>query len=82
MTTPTTDPTADPKTTLLAIDGMTCGSCVRHIHQALTALNGVERVEVQFSRKQALVVHAPEVPIAELLRAVDDAGYDASVATR
>lgn len=82
MTTPRTESTTDPKTTLLAIDGMTCGSCVRHVRQALTDLDGVESVEIQFSRNQAHVVHESDVPVGELLQAVVDAGYGASVATR
>jgi len=82
MTTPRTESATDPKTTLLAIDGMTCGSCVRHVQQALTDLDGVQSVDVQFSHKQALVVHGSDVPVGELLQAVGDAGYQASVATR
>lgn len=82
MTTPKTESATAPKTTLLAINGMTCGSCVRHVQQALSDLSGVQNVEVQFSRKQALVVHESDMPVGELLQAVGDAGYEASVATR
>lgn len=82
MTTPKTESATDPKTTLLTIDGMTCGSCVRHVYQALTDLDGVQKVDIQFSRKQALVVHEADVPMAELIQAVRDAGYEASLAAR
>jgi len=82
MTTPGTPSETDPKTTLLAIDGMTCGSCVRHVQQALSDLDGVQRVEIQFSRKQALVMHESNVPVGDLLQAVGDAGYHAAVARR
>ncbi|MBK8975049.1 MAG: heavy-metal-associated domain-containing protein [Planctomycetes bacterium] len=81
MTTPSTDSATEPKTTLLTIDGMTCGGCVRHVQQALAALDGVQGAEVDFPRKQALVVHEPTVAVGDLLRAVGDAGYHASELT-
>lgn len=81
MTNPTTDPTTPPRTTLLTIEGMTCGSCVHHVQQALADIEGVESVEIQFSRKRALILHESHVPLRELLEAVDTAGYSASEAT-
>lgn len=35
------------QTTTFAVDGMTCGNCVRHVTEELTALPGVTDVQVQ-----------------------------------
>lgn len=69
-------------TTELAIEGMTCGRCVRHVHQALGALDGVQLVEVHASRTGARVLHDATVSADLLLQAVRDAGYDASMQAR
>ncbi len=34
----------------LTIEGMTCGHCVRAVEQALTAVPGVRRAEVEINR--------------------------------
>ena len=76
MTDPTTD--NDPKTTLLTIGGMTCGGCVRRVHDALAGLQGVRNVAVHFARKEAVVTHDPSVLAADLVQAIGNAGYEAS----
>ena len=65
--------------TQLAIEGMTCGNCVHHVEQALGAIAGV-RGEVDLAAGTAVVDHPPSVTVQELLAAIDDAGYDATVA--
>jgi len=59
----------------IQIEGMNCGSCVRHITLALKELPGVNDVEVSLSDKQA-VLHASQ-PLTEAVirHAVDEAGY-------
>ncbi|WP_207063786.1 copper-translocating P-type ATPase [Motiliproteus sp. SC1-56] len=61
----------------LALQGMTCASCVRSVEQALGAVAGVERVDVNFGSRSALVTGtaAPE----QLIEAVSDAGYGATL---
>jgi Au+-exporting ATPase len=60
--------------TELPIEGMTCASCVGRVERALRAVPGVEQATVNLATQRAQVV-APEVPRAELVRAVEDAGY-------
>jgi len=65
--------------TTLAITGMTCNGCVKHVDKALRAVPGVSAVEVSLAGNQAKVVHDPEqAPLAALVAAVDAAGYVAT----
>ena len=68
-----------PISTVLNVSGMTCGKCVRHVSDALRELQGVENVDVSLNDAQAVVRHDPAAaPIATLIAAVSDAGYDAT----
>jgi copper chaperone len=62
----------------LQVQGMTCGSCVRHVNQALTPLAGVDRVEVDLNT--GLVRVEGNADSTALVAALDDAGYPAQVA--
>jgi Au+-exporting ATPase len=64
-----------PATTEIAIDGMTCASCVARVERALTAVPGVTTANVNLATERATVtgIAAPDA----LLRAIQDAGYDA-----
>lgn len=64
--------------TLLKIEGMTCGHCVRHVDEALRALDGVAEVEVRLAEGEALVRHDARAPVAGLVEAVREAGYEAA----
>lgn len=67
------------KETLLAVDGMTCGSCARHVRAALGALEGVAQVDVRLKDGRVLVCHDAEAaPVDELVKALGNAGYEAS----
>ena len=59
------------------VTGMSCGHCERAISDELTAMPGVERVEVSAS-SGTLTVHS-SVPIddSQVLTAVEKAGYRA-----
>ncbi len=69
------------QTTQLKVEGMNCVSCVTAVEQALEAVPKVKSVEVNLDGAMATVEHdgANE---AELVRAVADEGYQASVASR
>ncbi|MCG6658289.1 heavy metal translocating P-type ATPase [Halomonas campisalis] len=69
--------TADERavTRRLSISGMTCASCVSSVEQALTRVPGVVGVEVNFGTRSAQVRGSASE--AELVAAVDAAGYDA-----
>lgn len=62
-------------TTVLAIAGMTCGSCARTVERALWGVPGVQRATVELKKARALVEGS--APIADLLAAVEAAGYAA-----
>jgi copper chaperone len=68
----------DQKDTILTVQGMTCGSCVRHVTAALKELDGVGAVEVKLRDGLVVVKHdATEAPVDQLIDALRDAGYDA-----
>lgn len=61
----------------LAIGGMHCASCVRHVERALTRVPGVEEAEVNLATETAQVTYdASSVELEQLQEAVHDAGYE------
>jgi copper chaperone len=65
------------KETVLAVSGMSCGSCVRHVHEALDGLNGITKVDVRLREGKVVVLHDPEVaPVGALVEALGEAGYE------
>ncbi len=69
----------DPRapTLELAIDGMTCASCVARVERALQAVPGVSAAAVNLATERATVRGAADAAL--LLAAIDRAGYDARV---
>ena len=62
----------------LDITGMTCASCAARIERKLNKLPGVEAT-VNFATEKARVHSVDPVPVEELIAAVEQAGYGASV---
>lgn len=62
----------------IAIDGMTCASCVARVERALTAIPGVTGATVNLATESARV-EGPAAPAA-LLSAIQKAGYTAHLA--
>lgn len=60
----------------LSIGGMSCAGCVTTVERALQAVPGVAEANVNFAEHTA-TVHG-EVEIPELIKAVQDVGYEAS----
>lgn len=80
MTTPIPEDSA-VGTTRLAIRGMTCGACERHVQHALESLRGVIHASVDVAHASATVEHLPAlVDAVALIAAVRAAGYDAEPA--
>ena len=70
----------ETSTVELAVQGMTCGSCKRHVGNALAAVPGAAEVAVSLKQASATVRWATSVPdVQALIAAVRDAGYDATV---
>ena len=61
----------------LAVEGMTCASCVGRVERALKAVPGVTDAVVNLATNRARVTHLPSVATAGLIGAVRDAGYGA-----
>jgi Cu+-exporting ATPase len=61
----------------LAIEGMTCASCVAHVEKALSAVPGVVSASVNLATETARVETIADVSPQTLIAAVDKAGYHA-----
>ncbi|MBL8577002.1 MAG: heavy-metal-associated domain-containing protein [Mesorhizobium sp.] len=66
-------------TVKLKIDGMTCGGCANAVSRVLSAAPAVTRVTVDLEAGSATLETSAEVDPAQLVAAVEDAGYDARV---
>lgn len=65
--------------TLIKVEGMSCGGCVKSVSGVLTALPGVGKVEVSLEKGEATVEFDPaQVTRERLTAAIEDAGYDAA----
>ena len=60
----------------LKIEGMMCPHCQKHVHDALSKMDGVVSVEVDLEKKTALVESAREIPVAEFRAVIEGAGYE------
>ena len=66
-----------PKTTQLAIEGMTCAACVARVEKALVAVDGVTEASVNLATHSARITGS--APPDALADAVEEIGYGASV---
>ncbi len=64
--------------TTLAIEGMTCSSCVNTVEKALNKMDGV-RATINFATETAHILAPADMDIKELIKAVEKAGYKASL---
>ena len=60
----------------LTIEGMMCMHCVKHVTDALNAVEGVEKADVNLKKKRAVVTLNAEVADDALKAAVKEAGYE------
>jgi mercuric ion transport protein len=67
----------------LQIDGMSCAGCAAGVEQALLGVTGVGSAEVSFEEERAIVSmeHAENPKLLDLIAAVTEAGYTATVAS-
>ncbi|MDU8912261.1 heavy metal translocating P-type ATPase [Aestuariicoccus sp. MJ-SS9] len=72
--------TVPGKTVELAVDGMTCASCVGRVERALKAVPGVTEARVNLATEQATVEGTAD--IAALIAAVAETGYTAREVAR
>lgn len=60
-----------------AVTGMTCGHCELSVQEEVSEVAGVQDVEVSASTGTLIVTSSGPVDDAQILRAVDEAGYSA-----
>lgn len=61
------------------VEGMTCASCVGAVERAITALDGVKSAEISLTLKRAEVTYFPSVHAENVVEAIEDVGFEASV---
>lgn len=68
-----------PKQAVVTVKGMQCPFCAYGIRKHLGKLRGVEKVEVELAKNQAIVTFEPgaEATEAQIRKAVRDAGFTA-----
>jgi P-type Cu+ transporter len=74
--------TGNRAVTELAIGGMTCGNCARHVTEAIQSVPGVRGATVSLDVHQASVRWGVDVEpnVPAVIKAVKEAGYEANVA--
>ena len=77
---PAASPPAAAHAQALAIEGMSCASCVGRVEKALAAVPGVTQASVNLATEVAKISSDTPIPLATLQAAVEKAGY--SVAQR
>ena len=67
------------ETTVVKISGMTCMGCVNSVKKVLTALDGVQSVEVALDKAQATIVYdIARANPGQFKIAIEDAGFEAA----
>jgi copper chaperone CopZ len=63
-------------TNTYTVTGMTCEHCVRAVTEELSALDGVDRVQVDLPTGTVSVTSAAPLAEDDVRAAVDEAGYE------
>ncbi len=67
------------ETATLKVSGMTCTGCVNSVKKVLTALDGVQSVDVALEQAQATIVYdAARANPGQFKTAIEDAGFEAA----
>jgi copper chaperone len=65
--------------TEFAVDGMSCGGCVRSVTRAVSQLPGVQKVDVSLEKKAATIEYdGAAVDVAAIVKAIEAAGFGAA----
>lgn len=64
-------------TTQFQVTGMTCSHCEHAVSTEVSQIAGVEKVEVSAATGRLVVVSSAPVDMAEVVAAVEEAGYEA-----
>ena len=60
------------------VSGMSCGHCEASVRREVAKLDGVEDITVSAASGQLLVTTATPLADADVIAAVDEAGYEAA----
>ncbi|MEV4479578.1 heavy-metal-associated domain-containing protein [Micromonospora coxensis] len=63
-------------TTTYQVKGMTCGHCVNSVSTEVSAIQGVQDVQVDLATGQVTVTSESPLDTDSVRAAVDEAGYD------
>ena len=63
------------ESSIILVDGMTCGGCVNSVERALERVPGVVKARASLERKEALV-EGEHLDSDLLVHALEDAGYE------
>jgi len=64
------------KKSIFPVAGMTCASCVARVEEALSSVPGVVSANVNLASEKATVEYLEGTAVADMRRAVKDAGYE------
>ncbi len=64
------------KKSIFPVSGMTCASCVARVEEALSSVPGVVAANVNLASEKATVEYTEGMELADLRRAVKEAGYE------
>lgn len=60
----------------LHVEGMTCGHCVKAVHDRVKAFKAVDEVDVHLETGEVDIEFDPEVlEVREIIAAIEDEGY-------
>ena len=63
--------------TVIKVNGMMCEHCKKSVFEGLSAIDGVESVEVNLAAKTATVKHSCD--LSALTECIEDLGFDPEV---
>ena len=71
---------AATQTVTLAVPGMTCAACPITVKKSLTKVDGVQKVEVSYERREAVITFEDTKASTQMLTdATTNAGYPSSI---
>lgn len=71
---------AATKTVTLSVPGMTCAACPITVKKALSKVEGVEKIEVEYEKREAVVTFDDaKTNVKALTRATKNAGYPSTL---
>ena len=71
---------AAPQTVTLDVPGMTCAACPITVKKAISKVEGVNKVDVSYEKRQAVVTFDDaKATVQKLTQATENAGYPSTV---